>query len=330
MRSLKVSAVLVAWLVAGCATLEQRPRQPDVAKPPTPAVTADFRDVFAQRTTSNSVYAAIEPGLLRRVMLSPNLVFESSRSSVDEPPTHGPQGAPPSTPNLADALGRPVDIWLSSALMSELTRRKAHLVAPAASRYWADVCDKTCNAGTWLERLLVRYRTAKPGELEELPTAALAVRDLGLSWRESEVVATRSGDDLIFRPRQNPTDESACKPTTVQVPQVRFSAELVSLRDGRILARIDETRTPSFRGSMQQKVDAARYTASHQDGYEFWQNGSPSHGRYQFVASWAETRVECENALSEYKRIRDNLLRDVDVAALAKEILAAGLDPLAH
>ena len=327
---LSALTTLAAILAACVPALEQRPRQNDVAQPPAVTVTADFQNVFAQRTLSNSVYGPIDSGLLRRVMLSPNLVFESSRSSVEEPPTRGPQGAPPSTPNLADAVGNPVDIWLSSALMAEIIRHKAILVAPAASRYWADVCDKTCNAGTWLERLLVRYRTAKPGEIEDLPTAALAVRVLGLTWRESEVVAARAGDNLVFRPRQSPADESVCKPTTVQVPEVRFSAEIVSLKDGRILARIDEARTPSFRGDMQQKVDAVRYTPSYEVGYEYWRNGAPSHGEYRYVASWNATHVECENALSEYKRIRDNLLREVDLAALARGILSATLEPLAR
>ena len=276
--------------------------------------TADFASVMAAPERSQSVVMVGEQErapLMKRVLVSPNLLFEPSRSSVGEPPTQGPQGAEPPAPELGDAVGLPVDIALSSLVLEYLTRQGSVVIAPAVTHRWergrwCDDVERMCRHSTWLERLLAEARDRSeakldapaaqedggepadepeereeardesgereeladepgergeagagpdaraPGEFAEtqpeapLPTAALAVRELGLAFQEIEVVVERQGerDPFVIRPRAYAPDESSYCPgdslASLPVPALVFSAELLDPTDGRVIARIHE------------------------------------------------------------------------------------------
>jgi hypothetical protein len=314
-------------LSVACAT-GPRPHVPDAPMPRKELVQADFAKVFEVRATSNSVTAAApDKSLLKRVMLSPNLVFESSRSSVREPEVSGPRGD--RAPSLPDALGRPVEPWLSSQLMAELVARGATLVAPAMSRSLGDVCDEgKCSFGTWVERVLFRYQRAAASakgaeELGELPTSLLAVRELGLFWYESEVVADRAENgDLVFRPRRSPGEASACPTVKVELPVVRFSAEVLGLRDGRILARIDEATSPPVKITLKRQVEAATFSPVRETDFD-------GVSRYSRVTRWDSKDVSCQGAVAAYAEIREKARLEMDVIALARELVWTGLNRLA-
>ena len=257
--------------------------------------TANFESVLAAPDRSNSVYLFEDDeraGLMERVLISPNLAFEASRSSRAEPATAGPGGATSPAPALGDALGMPIDIALSSLLLQYLAWNDSVVIAPVATSRWdaGRECEEKpgrCDRATWVERLLAEAGARNalagddiaaselnpgaepdadiddagevfPGERERaaadlqprgdpdvpLPTAALAVRQLQLVIEEIEVVVERvnAGDRFIVTPRvDSPGKESACPGdslTSLPVPALVFSAELLHPDDGRVLARI--------------------------------------------------------------------------------------------
>ena len=277
---------------------------------------------------------------MRRVLLSPNLVFEASRSSLGEPDTRGPQGGTDETPNLRDALGTPVAIRLSSRLMAYLSEHGSVLLAPVVTRRWGFDwwCSGGGNAGndknsgcpttTWLERLiLLNQKQNKPDaptdttKPDELPTAALAVRSIGISHRKIGVVAIEESPDgqVNFRPRKASDKVMRCNLDDVDVPVVQFSAEIVSIKDGRILARIDEVRMPQVtRDYKATAIDglvpimASAYTRT------IAGKADPT-SRYDYVLRWEKDSL-CENAAAALREMAH------DVGAKMEDNLEATLD----
>jgi hypothetical protein len=259
--------LLCAATLVGCATApEPLPSVPTAALPGPPTTTAaprvvrtaNFALLFNRHVRANSVYLAKEPGLMKRVLLSPNLVFESSRSSVEEPPI-----VPVFSGELHYAYGSAVAFSMSSILMQYLSLKGSELLAPVVTRRWDSgwwCAAKDCRPTTWIERILMQGhyhaidKDGKPirdtGDKNDhelnLPTAALAVRAFAEGPDDFTAIASYdpSAHELIFRPQQAGAEPSVCKPRKFNVPAVLFQAEMVSITNGRILARIDEERTP--------------------------------------------------------------------------------------
>lgn len=217
-------ALVAAAALAGCAeerspAAPPRPRLPSPpARPAASRVTADFGPLFALEFRSSSVYLSRDADLMKRILLGPNLVFEASRSSLGEPKISGPPGAPSvNAPELADAAGAPVDIHLSSILLSYLGRKGSTLLATVITRRWSSEwwCVKDgCQTMTWVERALMmhhaRAATKDVSRIDAAPTAALAVRRLGRVSHSVEVVAEQTGEVLTYRFRRAATDTSLC------------------------------------------------------------------------------------------------------------------------
>ena len=259
-----VSWTVAPLLVVLTACLQDPARSPARAAPslpsadeapPAPEATdavVEFAALFEPRVVDRSVVPAgrLPDGLMNRVLLGPNLVFEASRHSLNEPATTGPAAPPPAAPQQGNALGEPVDIELSSHLMRYLVEHGSTLLAPAIARRFSDARsgkDATADvAGTWVERLLLQHqqRATDPQSArgEPLPTVALAVRRLGTARRIIDAVVSTNGAHLDYHPRRSPTEPSKCPTEKLEVPVVAFSAELLDLRDGRIIARIDDER----------------------------------------------------------------------------------------
>lgn len=347
--------VLGLGLQLGCASVVTKARIPD-AKLPGPAKqrTVSFAPIFEGRLNSNSVYAGKEPGLMRRVLLSPNLVFESSRSSVDEPKTVGPAKPTQGTPWLPDALGEPVEIQLSSMLMNYLSAppRSSLLLAPALTKKWDPafwcIGTKDCLEATWVERLILMQLKAPTregkepagadGKAEDLPTCAFAVRRLGSAQMTLPVVASyNSNNELEFRPRRSESEPSVCEQLSLTFPVVQFQAELVSLKDGRLLARIDETRSPQLSGETRRQIFATQWVPSTAVAYEQfseeYSGAKPQpveESKYTYVERYTEQNIECRNAVAAYGLIVEELRRKFEAFTLstATELFRATIDPL--
>ena len=266
-RLMKLASLLLAAGWIGCGTAPapppQEPQAPPPQAPPPPnrvTRTANFALLFNRHVRGNSVYLAKEKGLMQRVLLSPNLVFESSRSSVDEPAI-----VPYFRGEIDHAFGQGVTFAMSSILMQYLSLKGSDLLAPVVTRRWDSGwwCGaKDCRPTTWVERIImqghyhavdangkpIKDATDKDDRETNLPTAALAVRTFAQGPDDFTAIATYdpAAHELIFRPQQNLYDESVCKPRKFSVPAVLLQAEMVSITNGRILARVDEERTPDI------------------------------------------------------------------------------------
>lgn len=275
---------------------------------------------------------------MRRVLLSPNVVFESSRSSIAEPKTVGPSGAQWPAPDLDDALGRPIRIALSSILLEYLVAKGSVLVSPVVTRRWAarvgcslNVAD--CAPTTWVERLLLLSRSEEQGGIADLPTAAFAVREMGIGVVDIDVVVQElEGNRLRFAARTSSADPSICGRFSLTVPVVSFSAELVSMKDGRLLARIDERRLPILSTPLQTTITLNEWTAVYEDGFSrtLGGGGLDPASKYQYVALWKEGSVACTAASAAFDRLRASVLEEMNanMADSVTQVLGESLDRL--
>jgi len=348
-RSSAFFLVLSAVLLSGCAggpQLRTVERIPDKPRPADQTGVANFESILMQKVSAHSVYTRPkDPALMRRLLLSPNLVFDSSRSSLDEVRAADPALA---APHGADAaVGEPVETELSTALIKYLSDKGSIVIAPAVTRRgsWDGQCTgAVCPKTTWVERLLLvnqKPPVAAPGKtgdtgLADLPTAALAVRQLGISNRRIDVVAlavaTPARPELVFRPRRAADEPSACEQVTFNIPVVSFVAEVISIKDGRVLARIDEQRTPRFIVELKPAIalkgwrpqTATGYTTVDADG------GAPRGGEYTYVGGWLPEDQGCRSALKAYREVLEEAYKQMDSKLLATvgDILQLGLDPL--
>lgn len=336
-------AGLCAGPLSGCFPRggDVKLRLPDKARPADVQSVANFKALFELPLHSRPVFALPkEPGLMDRLLLSPNLVFESSRSSLEEPKTVGPAGATRDAPWLPDALGEPVDIKLSTILMNYLSEKKSKMLAPVLSRRWgweAGCTKETCQ-NTWVERLiLLQQKTPAQGDkpaaethAKELPTAAFAVRRLGIAHDKIQVtvVAGSEGQELVFRPAAASGEASLCPALSLKIPVVAFMAEIVSLRDGRILARIDEQRVARTTLDARRRFVTVAWRAVEQQ--DFTRNDLGHTAAYAYVADWQQVDVRCAQAAKAYDEVRRAF--EAELAArlpdAVAEILKTTLDPL--
>jgi hypothetical protein len=91
---------------------------------------------------------------------------------------------------------------------------------------------------------------------------------------------------------------------------VEFQAEVVSMRSGRILARIDEMRGPPTPKNARRTIKAVDYVAVKAKGYTEYLGRDPYGGDYEYVESYREANVECRNALVEYEALMAEIRRD--------------------
>jgi hypothetical protein len=317
--SLAILAVLASMAAAACAP-KAPPRARSVPRPAVERVSVDYSLLFDGPRWSNTVYAEPrEPDLMKRVAIGPNLVFAASRSSLSEPYTTGPTAGP-----ISDPVGDPVAVAFSTVLLRYLNERGSQIFAPAAFRRWCSTAD--CASHTFVERLLLSRQGATSDA--NLPTVALAVRRLGISWKTIDVVAEETEKRLVLRPRRNQQELTACPALRrLEVPTIALSVELVSARDGRLLARIDEYMPPQVEEGVVRDVVSLSWEPRRMRGR------SPQ-GSYQYVARWTPKDVACDNAGREWADLATHLLDEVQLdlenafSIRLLELLQASMDVL--
>jgi hypothetical protein len=345
------AALLLAVLAAPGCSEEPPPAAPPQhppipAPPPRPAtaiMTADFRALFVVEARSRSVYMPTrDPDWGKRVLLGPNLVFEASRGALGEPPA-GAADAVALAPEQHDALGAPVDVALSSQLLVYLASKGSTVLAPAVVRRWSPEggCAKdACAPMTWVERALLAQRAHAGGtkdapRVDELPTAMLAVRQLGRTTTPTDVIVQEDGATLRYRFRGAQTDASVCPPMSFDVPVVAFEAEIVSVRDGRILARIQETRQIAIPSQAWTEIEAFVPAENPEAVTALRQYADiVSHGQWSSplprVPYWLRTDVRCRNGEDAFRRIAQQVVEHADAEqdAAVTQMLAKALDPM--
>jgi hypothetical protein len=370
-RSRLVSFVLVGWALgasaglSSCTTVKQVERKESANKPEAQTEQLDYSKPFEQSRFSNSVIDdPVPPDLMERVLLSPNLVFETSRSSQKEPKTYGPSEAGTDTPHLEHALGKPIDRDLSAKLLEYLVEQGSTPIAPVVTGLWEEHC-KTCSADSWVERTMHMYQSVgsvgtdeadtsadtssqhessdRLGRMssEELPTSIFAVRELGLVRRSiplrvyKEEPETKQEKSVYVVERRRPGESNICSDDfSVSLPFVTFEAELVDLTNGRILMRIDELRTLDPPKSMSTTVTTTTYDPVEKEAYGEWrvmmgERQSPvRRSSYSYTASWSENSVACENIRSELQKAADRMTRRARPTKLAAKLARETLEPL--
>lgn len=313
-RKLMPSALLAIMSFGLVACTASLPRKANAPRPAEEIGIADFSALYNNSSVSQSVFPLGDATLLyketmARVLVSPNVFLEASRNSGVEPNTVGPVGAQWPEPNLPDALGMPIAISLSSLLLEYMAKKGSVLITPAILSSWkCDEASKNCSNRTWLERVL-----AAPQENDSdnaLPTVAFAVRELGISFRNVDVVATREkGDNIIFRPRRSIDEDSACGDMTLLVPTLVFSGEVVSRQDGRLIARIHVEKVPEVDVAQHASIDLVQWKPTNRFAYLKSQRGEPiPSSLYTYVKKWRQQPVYCKEAVRVYKKV----LRDVE------------------
>jgi hypothetical protein len=272
-----------------------------------------------------------EGGLMRRLMVGPNIVFESSRSSLAEPNTVGPANPTPSAPDQANALGSSVSIGDSSRLLRYLVERGTVVVAPVISRIWC-VGAENCAQASWVERTIMMARAAPQATTAEaagardnqfmLPTAMLAVRYLGSSnFERPMVVEEGAGGQYTVRIAQYDSEPTQCRGLRLVVPYVTFSAEVISTATGQVIARLDEVRAIATQAATQRQVQVRS-----------WQPVEArlpySEGVHVYVGSWTPVPMLCEQITSQYATLRREIGEAADTSATVQDLIQTSLDPL--
>ena len=317
-------------MAAGCATVPPRPD--DMARPPDEAGQVDFSALFGRSFGSNTVIVSSrEPGLMRRVMVSPNVMFESSRSSVPEPDTVGPASPPPTAPDQRNALGTPISIADSSSLLRYLVDHRSTVIAPAVTRVWCGA-EANCTAASWVERVLLMARAAPESTTPDtagadenrfsLPTALMAVRALGSSNFELPIVV-EDVERGRFRVRlaQYSGEPTQCPGLRLAVPYVAFSGEVVSASSGQVIARVDEVRAIATQVQLTRRVTVRS-----------WQpvERQVTYGQitYTFTGDWSPVPLLCDSVQRQYTAIRRETGDAADTSSTVIELIRSSLDPL--
>ncbi len=332
---------VITFVLVGCAASTSQNRPSDEMVP------ADFAEIYDGEQVSDSVVLVSgRQESLESILVSPNVVMESSRSSLGEPETHGPDGAGARSPYLKDALGHSVDTWASTLLLSHLRNEGVDIITPARSFL---ACGQSeCGSGTWLERVAQIYGrfvekqpdedsdddtpflfyeegiNQQEGETQDaeeidLPTSALGVRSLGVSMARVRVRVVDHGDHVQLKPDLGAGD-SICPDMVLPVPVVTFEGEILELETGQLLARVFERYQPS--GDESLRVDVAerrhvpitifrtQYVGNWLDNWDAMSRSERDDlaGR---INHWAEVDTLCDSivdeALQKYTRLREEL-----------------------
>lgn len=316
------AALAVALLLTACHRAELPPPH-DATRPAAQRGSIDFAPLFRGNTRSRSVYThALRPGTMDRVLLAPSVVFESSRSSLAEPPTTGPTLGTSAAPVLTDALGERISFDMSAHLLSVLDQRHSTLVVPAITRTWCGA-DPACASASWVERTLLLVESGRLGD--HAPTAALAVRVLGLAPVVTPVTiaSVGAGDGLAFTvsPRSRPDERTRCTGVELGVMSLAFQAEIVSLPGGELIARIDEERAFSAPGADAFRAADVELSVPAPD------YATDALGR-RYVSSWHASSTVCDHVAEEYERLVTGLGTGLVTSGEIDAIIYDALRPL--
>jgi hypothetical protein len=170
-----------------------------------------------------------------------------------------------------------------------------------------------------------------------LPTSALAVRTIGFSWEPAPadaIVIKDSEGNLAFRYKKSKDEVNACPGLKMVLPALAFSAELVSLKDGHIIARIDEKRMPNMARPMEKEFATTNYIPRQGVGYTrsstncLFQTSDDASTQYNYIAGYSTQDASCANAAKALQELVEENFYRTDVNQMMLEVIQKSLDPL--
>jgi hypothetical protein len=146
------------------------------------------------------------------------------------------------------------------------------------------------------------------------------------------VVSTGQGTFEV-RFRRDSSEQSLCPAIPLAVPFINFAAEIVSMRDGRIISRINETRSPKSSVDPNRRIQVSSHEPVYSTGYlnaDWNDNPIRDDGTYKYVSSWSEKNAFCDQIAFALKgwagEVESHLM--VELKQTATEIFNKTLDPL--
>ena len=342
-----ISAVI---LVSACSSQPKRlvsVTVPVAKKQDAPMPDEKYIDVdFSRMLSSNAAYSnnvmpvrSVRP-MLSRVLLSPNLVFEASRSSVTEATTTGPVVDNKGTMSHSVTVGSQVTPALSSALLNYMQSKGSELIAPAVIRdldeYWCGRKDVSCPQVTWVERLLMMSKSKDEKIKSIRPTSAFAVRALQETEMQMSLVVQfdKVNNKLVVKPRTYESEPSVCSNISLKTPAVYFSVELLNANNGGIVARIDEMKGPKLAGNLLKNVKQTSWVANRNTAYAAItrnSNGSEApdySSAYQYISGWRQENELCKSISEAYADIRAKTASSMNTNLIAKQLFESSLERL--
>jgi hypothetical protein len=322
--------------LGGCAIT--RTRIQDATRPRGPSWIADFSAVAGTAGVASNSVVMQKGTTARRILVSPNLVFESSRSSLTEPNTMGPSTLQKESPSLLDALGRPVSIEMSTLLLRYLSGRNKQVVVPAVTRRWS-LCNEAapCLQSTWVERVLVQAQRTRMDQLaaedrESFPDSMLAVRTLGLYYNEVPLIALRdeAQKTIVIKKRRFEGEKSDCELPPLRTVGVAVEAEVVNIKDGTIIARVDERNIPALPELRNREIPALAYEPEYELAYAKESiDGKPQlDSSYKYITGYRSRDALCDNVRAAYADIGDVVIPTAELERLVSEMLEKAFKPL--
>ena len=342
--------ISIAGFISACSSRPSKSYSvnvPVAKKQDAPMPEEKYIDVdFSRMLSSNAAYSnnvmpvrSVRP-MLSRVLLSPNLVFEASRSSVSEATTTGPVIDNKGTMTRSVTVGSQVTPALSSALLNYMQSKGSELIAPAIIRdldeYWCGRKDVSCPQVTWVERLLMMSKSKDEKIKSIRPTSAFAVRALRETEMQMSLVVQfdKVNNKLVVKPRTYESEPSICSNIKLKTPAVYFSVELLNAKNGGIVARIDEMKGPKLVGKLLKNVKQTSWAANRKTDYAAItrsSNGSESpdySSAYQYVSGWNQQNVLCKNISEAYSDIRAETASSMNSGLIAKQLFESSLSRL--
>jgi hypothetical protein len=277
----------------------------------------DFTALFTNAAFSRSAsyYTASAEHGVRRVAVSPNLVFETSHTGIKEPEPAGPQEE-----GGGDAQGKAIQSVARAPFLAFLGAHQLEVFPPAAARaFGGDVsCGaRSCGDATWFERWLMVFRTSTAKQLEDAPTVAIAVREFGIGSVKLDVVVTTEKDGALSATVADPTKPSACAASAAEFPAFVLRAEVLSLKDGHLIAHIDESRPLQPVSSLKRNIVTTTLAS---------RPVKDASGEESLVSE--TTDVTCENMHHELDSLIAEVGRSKVARLAAEELLRTGLGPV--
>jgi hypothetical protein len=200
---------------------------------------------------------------------------------------------------------------MGANLLNLLGSEQVEVYPPISSRSSAG-CDKSgaCD-GTWVERWIQLVRAGSPKSGEDLPAVVFAVRELGVGSVRVDLAISKdaaSGDlSLVVA---SSSQAFRCPAVTMEVPTLVFAAEAISLRDGRLLAHLDEIRPLRPDGDLTRTIVAMESVT--------WERGESSNRARSLPTN---RDVECPNAWKAVASAFDEVRRSAATAMPAVDLL---------
>ncbi|MCO4764537.1 MAG: hypothetical protein KC502_23710 [Myxococcales bacterium] len=225
--TLALATLLAAVFAGACGALPNY-----VGEQSTDQGVVDYSAMFgASFTDSAFVSHAMPNKLLRRVLISPSVAMPDSRTS-----------STPTSTNAVSSAG-------ASVLVALLGQWGSDVIAPAAlrpmlKRACKDPCD--LNNATWLEQALWLASAApNPSDALRRPTAALPVTTLRTHWKSVSAAVLWNATKRQFEvlPTHLAKGRSRCSGMKLSIPVNEFASEVVDVRSGRILLRVDTAKS---------------------------------------------------------------------------------------